>query len=146
MLLRSLRRTAIVLLLIFRLDPQPIGRDDVAGLLGIDVKTSGKYLHDLAQQGLITRTGYRDGYILTVGGRQLVLGMEPKALPERGNFPLSDSRPQLEEGNSPLSNLQPQGEEGIFPSSQGESGSKGEIFPLERGISPLSETLVDCHC
>lgn len=145
MFLRSLRRTAIVLLVIFRLDPQPVGRDDVAGLLDIDTKTSAKYLEDLSRQGLITRMGYRDGYILTAGGRQMVLGMEPKALPqalpESGKFPPSENPALTESGNSPLSELPAQVESGKNPLSNVDSGSKVEIFPFESGKIPLSETL-----
>lgn len=143
MLLRSLKRTAIVLLLIFRLDPQPVGRDDVADLLDIDTKTSAKYLHDLSQHGLITRTGYRDGYVLTVGGRQMVLGMEAKKLHgESGNFPLSENPALLESGNSPLSKIPALPEGGIFPLSDVHASPKVEIFHLESGIFPPSETLV----
>ena len=142
MLLRSLKRTAIVLLMIFRLDPQPVGRDDVASLLDIDTKTSAKYLHDLSQHGLITRTGYRDGYILTTGGRQMVLGMESKKLPgESGNFPLSENPALLESGNSPLSKIPALPEGGNFPLSDADASPKVEIFHLESGNSPLSETL-----
>lgn len=143
MFLRSLKRTAIVLLLIFRLDPQPVGRDDVADLLDIDTKTSAKYLHDLSQHGLITRTGYRDGYVLTAGGRQMVLGMEAKTLPgESGNFPLSKNPALLESGNSPLSQNPVLCEGGNFPPSDANPSSKVEFFHLESGNSPLLETLV----
>src|SRR3972149_146311 len=73
---RSLKRTAIVLLLLFRLD-RPVGSNELAAILDIDRKTASGYLKSLAMRQLITRTHRYDGYILTQGGRQLILGSAP---------------------------------------------------------------------
>ena len=78
-ILRSLKKTAIVLLLIFRLD-KPIGRDEIAQLLDIDPRTVSNYLNSLMRFGLITRTHYQNGYILSQYGRQMILGQTTQDL------------------------------------------------------------------
>lgn len=47
-------------------------RDDVVAYTGISDHTAQRYLEDLAYLGIIIRQGYRDGYVLTAGGKQLV--------------------------------------------------------------------------
>ena len=77
MMFRALDRTATVLLLIFRLDAAghtPARRKDIVSLLNLSPKTVTAYLGSLAQLGVIARQGYRDGYVLTRMGRQLMFG------------------------------------------------------------------------
>ena len=78
-ILRSLKKTAIVMLLIFRLD-KPVGRDEIAQLLDIDPRTVSNYLNSLMRFGLITRTHYQNGYILSQYGRQMILGQTTQDL------------------------------------------------------------------
>ncbi|RJO64981.1 MAG: hypothetical protein C4540_02495 [Candidatus Omnitrophota bacterium] len=74
-LYRSLKKTAIVLMLMIRLD-KPVGQGELAAILDIDPRTAERHLRSLAQRQLITRTHIQAGYILTQTGRQLVLGVE----------------------------------------------------------------------
>lgn len=76
-LFRSIRNTVVVLLLLFRLDQlgrSPVRIGELATLLDISRKTMAEHLSSLAMLNLVARTGYHDGYLLTQGGRQLVLG------------------------------------------------------------------------
>lgn len=52
-----------------------LGRNDLVKLTGLSVNTARNYLDDLAHLGIIVRQGLRDGYVLTVGGKQLVATM-----------------------------------------------------------------------
>ena len=70
---RLLKRTAIVLLLLLRLD-KPTGETEIARTLEIDNETARTYLRSLADIGLIARANYHHGWILTCAGRQMVLG------------------------------------------------------------------------
>ncbi len=86
---RSLKKTAIILLLMFRLD-KPIGRDEIAQILDIDPRTVRNHLNSLLHFGLITRTHYQNGYTLSQFGRQMILGQNiqdlahlPVALPKQ---------------------------------------------------------------
>ena len=72
LLFRAIDKAALVLLLMIRLD-KPIGRNEIANILGISRPTAADHLRSLAQIGLITRSSYHTGYILTMGGRQLIL-------------------------------------------------------------------------
>jgi hypothetical protein len=71
-LLRSIRKTAAVLLLIMRLD-KPVGETEIAQLLDISPETARTHLRSLSAVNLIARAYSHNGYILTAGGRQLVL-------------------------------------------------------------------------
>ena len=72
-LLRSIKKTAVVMLLMMRLDPRPTGESEIARLLGINKETARTYLRSLAACSLIARAYRNNGYILTAGGRQLLL-------------------------------------------------------------------------
>lgn len=72
-LFRAIDKAALVLLLMIRMDA-PTGRNEIADILGINRQTAAAHLRSLAQIGLITRSSYHTGYILTQGGRQLILG------------------------------------------------------------------------
>jgi hypothetical protein len=72
-LFRSLKKTAIVLMLLFRLD-KPVGESEIARILDIHPETTRIYLRSLARLGLITRTHRFNGWTLTAGGRQMLLG------------------------------------------------------------------------
>jgi hypothetical protein len=78
-LFRSLNKTAIVLIVLFRLD-SPLGECEIAGILDMDWGTVRFYLRSLARQGMVTRSHRFHGWILTAGGRQIVLG---ESSPER---------------------------------------------------------------
>ena len=95
---RSLKRTAIVLLLLFRLD-RPVGSNELAAILDIDRKTASGYLKSLAMRQLITRTHRYDGYILTQGGRQLILGSAPMIV--RQDLPAEALQAQALGGEAP---------------------------------------------
>jgi hypothetical protein len=72
-LFRSLKKTAIVLMLWFRLD-KPVGESEIARILDIHPETTRIYLRSLARLGLVTRTHRFNGWALTTGGRQMILG------------------------------------------------------------------------
>jgi hypothetical protein len=72
-LFRSLKKTAIVLMLLFRLD-KPVGESEIARILDIHPETTRIYLRSLARLGLVTRTHRFNGWTLTAGGRQMILG------------------------------------------------------------------------
>jgi hypothetical protein len=107
MLLRDLKKTAIVLMLFIRFDPRPLGRNDVVRLLDIAEHTAQKYLDDLSMHGLISRTGYRDGYALAANGKQLLLGQLPTLQQfdkcESANFAPSNDGYSPESANIALS-------------------------------------------
>jgi DNA-binding MarR family transcriptional regulator len=70
---RRLKKTAIVLMLLFRLD-KPVGESEIAEILDLHPETMRIYLRSLAGLGLVTRTHRYHGWTLTVGGRQMILG------------------------------------------------------------------------
>ena len=89
---RLLKRTAIVLLLLLRLD-KPTGETEISRILEIDNETARTYLRSLADIGLIARANYHHGWILTCAGRQMVLGQpaeNPRPLAENPRL-LADS-------------------------------------------------------
>ena len=71
--IRSLKKTAVVYLVMLRLD-RPTGPSEIADILDIHIGTVQSYLRSLTQLGIVTRTGYMNGYILTAIGRQMALG------------------------------------------------------------------------
>jgi hypothetical protein len=71
-LLRNLKHTAAVFLALLYLD-RPTSEVEISKLLEINPETTRRHLHSLAKSGLITRAFRYSGWILTVGGRQLVL-------------------------------------------------------------------------
>ncbi|HZD57450.1 MAG TPA: DnaA N-terminal domain-containing protein [Anaerolineales bacterium] len=72
-LFRCLKKTAIVLMLLFRLD-KPVGESESAEILDLHTETTRIYLRSLARLGLVTRTHRYRGWMLTAGGRQMILG------------------------------------------------------------------------
>ncbi len=94
MAFRSLRKTAVLMLLFMRFDPKPLGRNLIMRVLDYSEHTAQKYMDDLALHGLILRQGLRDGYVLTQSGKQMILGQNvalPEApqiveIPEGANF------------------------------------------------------------
>lgn len=72
---RLLKKMAVILLLMFRLD-RPVGPSEVSEILEIDRHTASKYLKSAVDIGIATRPHYHDGYLLTNQGRQLVLGVD----------------------------------------------------------------------
>ena len=76
---RLLKRVAIVLLVMFRLD-RPIGPSEIADILEIDRHTAGKYMKSAVDLGIVTRPHYHEGYTLTIHGRQLLLGVDKPEL------------------------------------------------------------------
>jgi hypothetical protein len=92
---RCLKKTAIVLMLLFRLD-KPVGESEIAEILDLHPETTRIYLRSLAGLGLVTRTHRYHGWTLTAGGRQMILG-EPEdgwnAL-EAGNTKTNAEKPR----------------------------------------------------
>ncbi len=74
--LRSIKRTAIILLAMGLIDRHYPGRavkvEEMAGLLELDPRTIGNYMAGLAARGRLLYNGI--GYVLTDGGRALILG------------------------------------------------------------------------
>lgn len=68
--LRSIKKTAVVILLLFRLD-RPVTVTQLAGMLEIDRHTASEYLNQLRYQGIVSPTNF--GWILTQSGSQLLL-------------------------------------------------------------------------
>jgi predicted transcriptional regulator len=72
-LFRCLKKTAIVLMLLFRLD-KPVGEREIASILDMYPTTVRTYLRSLSSLGVVTRTHRYNGWTLTAGGRQMILG------------------------------------------------------------------------
>lgn len=105
-LLRSLKRTAAVFLALIYLD-RPSSEAEISDLLQIHIQTARSHLHSLAKSGLITRTHRYTGWILTHGGRQLVLPASANISPSRVEIPpssanISPSPLKLRESDSKL--------------------------------------------
>jgi DNA-binding MarR family transcriptional regulator len=84
LLYRQMKRFAIVIALMFRLN-RPVGVIELADTLDINQETMRGYLKKLSKLGLVARTGQRyQPWILTVAGRQLILGSNdaPPLLPD----------------------------------------------------------------
>src|SRR3989304_2260578 len=146
--LRSLKKTSIVLLLIFRLD-RPVGRNEIASILDLDPATASNYLKSLSRLGLINRTDYRDGYILTAGGRQLVLGQSQnlsRALSpvysgtqDAADNAQQDLRMKAQSPVNPGTAVVADSAQQDLSETIDPGDSKVEISPFQRGFSPLSE-------
>jgi predicted transcriptional regulator len=72
-LFRCLKKTAILVMLLFRLD-KPVGETEIASILDMYPTTVRTYLRSLARLGVVTRTHRHNGWTLTAGGRQMILG------------------------------------------------------------------------
>jgi predicted transcriptional regulator len=72
-LFRCLKKTAILLMLLFRLD-EPVGESEIASILDMYPTTVRTHLRSLARLGVVTRTHRYNGWTLTAGGRQMILG------------------------------------------------------------------------
>lgn len=84
-LFRKLKRTAIVVLLMIRLD-HPTGEQEIAEVLEINQETARGYLRELSGMGVVAKIKRYNGYILTELGRQMVLPIgEPASLFESGS-------------------------------------------------------------
>lgn len=105
-LLRSLKHTAAVFLALLYLD-RPTSEAEISDLLQIHQQTARTHLHSLAKSGLITRTHRYAGWILTHGGRQLVLPASANISPSNveispTNANISPSPLKLRESDSKL--------------------------------------------
>jgi predicted transcriptional regulator len=72
-LFRCLKKTVILLMLLFRLD-KPVGESEIANILDMYPTTVRTHLRSLARLGVVTRTHRYNGWTLTAGGRQMILG------------------------------------------------------------------------
>jgi hypothetical protein len=92
---RCLKKTAIVLMLLFRLD-KPVGESEIAEILDLHPETTRIYLRSLAGLGLVTRTHRYHGWMLTAGGRQMILGESDHGWPilETGNIKTNAKNPR----------------------------------------------------
>src|SRR3972149_7382950 len=129
---RSLKRTAIVLLLLFRLD-RPVGSNELAAILDIDRKTASGYLKSLAMRQLITRTHRDGGYILTQGGRQLILGSAPMIV--RQDLPAEALQAQALGGEAPKALADGQAQF-LGGGATGRGGKSPPPPPEGGGVSP----------
>jgi DNA-binding CsgD family transcriptional regulator len=78
---RSLKKTAIVLLLMLRLD-RPAGETELAAVLSMNIETVRNHLRELSARQLVTRTERYQGWSLTGAGSQMILPMpETRELP-----------------------------------------------------------------
>ena len=80
MFLRGIKKTAVILLLLIRMD-RPITAREVAHILDISYTTICIYFRHLSSANFVTKT--RSGYILTQYGSQLLLPMDAPSNPER---------------------------------------------------------------
>jgi len=122
---RTIKKAAIIWLLLLRLDPEPVNESKAAEILQIDRETARTYLKTLNELEICTRLGRYQGYILTDTGRQLALPAELTSLLSKAENPPSvintnkeesfkeskqliliseDENPALEGGKSALEN------------------------------------------
>ncbi len=80
MFLRGIKKTAVILLLLIRLD-RPLTAREAAHILDITYATICTYFRHLSSANFVTKT--RSGYILTQYGSQLLLPMDSPPDPER---------------------------------------------------------------
>lgn len=71
MVLRGLRRTAVIILLLMRLQGAPVSAREISSILDIDYETTRRYLSDLSRVGIVSQSSA--GWILLQGGSQLIL-------------------------------------------------------------------------
>ena len=92
---RRLKKTAIVLMLLFRID-KPVGESEIAEILDLHPETTRIYLRSLAGLGLVTRTHRYRGWMLTAGGRQMILGEADHGWPilEAGKIRTTAEKPR----------------------------------------------------
>lgn len=90
--IRSIKKTAIVLIVLFRLG-RPATAKEVAEVMGVREETAGTYLKDLVALGIVAHHGKHRGYFPTHEGKQLILGLnfDPGRLenPENADFLLT---------------------------------------------------------
>jgi DNA-binding MarR family transcriptional regulator len=140
-LLRSLKHTAAVFLVLVYLD-RPTSEIEISELLEINPETTRRHLRSLALNHLITRTHRFSGWILTTGGRQLLLPTHP-ALPANADFPRSNA----ENPRSLRTLLPPPPTENDFPSIGGGGGGAGtrKIRAQNEKIPPeIKAALEEC--
>ena len=80
MFLRGIKKTAVILLLLIRMD-RPLTAREAAHILDITYATICIYFRRLSSANFVTKT--RSGYILTQYGSQLLLPMDAPSDPER---------------------------------------------------------------
>ena len=80
MFLRGIKKTAVILLLLIRMD-RPLTAREAAHILDISYTTICIYFRHLSSANFVTKT--RSGYILTQFGSQLLLPMDAPSNPER---------------------------------------------------------------
>ncbi len=80
MFLRGIKKTAVILLLLIRMD-RPLTAREAAHILDITYATICTYFRHLSSANFVTKT--RSGYILTQYGSQLLLPMDAPTNPER---------------------------------------------------------------
>jgi DNA-binding transcriptional regulator YhcF (GntR family) len=80
MFLRGIKKTAVILLLLIRMD-RPLTAREAAHILDINYTTICTYFRRLSSANFVTKT--RSGYILTQFGSQLLLPMDAPPDPER---------------------------------------------------------------
>jgi len=125
---RTIKRAAIVWLLLLRLDPQPITETTAADILQIDRTTARKHLKSLSEIGICTRLGRYNGFILTQTGRQLALPTEL----ENGKGRISPSN--VNAFNEGLNDSESVNPSLLLINGEGENlPFEGEFFPFDDG-------------
>jgi hypothetical protein len=139
-LFRSLKKTAIVLMLLFRLD-KPVGESEIARILDIHPETTRIYLRSLARLGLVTRTHRFNGWTLTAGGRQMILGegKDPWPVLGAGKIKTSAENPRsIPEGHTASAENPRSIPEGPVASAENpRSIPEGPVASAENPRSPL---------
>jgi hypothetical protein len=133
-LFRSLKKTAILLMLLFRLD-KPVGESQIAQILDIHPETTRIYLRSLARLGLVTRTHRFNGWTLTAGGRQMILGEGKNPWPVLGSGKIKTS------AENPRSILQAHTPSAENPRSPAEGPAPSAENPrsISQALTPSAE-------
>ena len=125
----DLGKYTTVLLILFRLY-RPVTVADTARLAHINPETARAHLRALAERQLITRGG--DGWILTAGGRQLVLPTAEN--PRLESHPAENPRTLLKDSSSSFKTLNSKRDE-----SEAKEEQESAENPRGRGFSARSE-------
>ena len=137
---RSIKKTAYLLAFMIRLD-RPAGEVDLASMLGSDRATIRSHLEALSALNYVARTDRYQSWIVTSGGRQLVLPLSAEPALPANDFPaisMTASDAHREGGIFPPSGDEINGR-GKNPPSNGRDG--GNFPPSSESSLKESESL-----
>lgn len=132
-ILKRIQKHVAVLLLIILVDPRPVGESLISGILGIDRKTARGHLKGLSQLNCIARSGHFEGFILTQGGRQLILPVDSSL--GRNSPLMGKNSPSFPSSSATTLNRKVGKIEGKI---EEEEYSLGKNYPIMGDISPLN--------